>query len=101
MESTGQTLKAVNDEYLSVSVLFGDRAPAVKPTVIYEEGDKIPIGNGGNFSKSSTPRDTQKGASASMSPSQKASFRETPSFREVVSEGWTLKAQNLKKCLVP
>jgi glyoxylase-like metal-dependent hydrolase (beta-lactamase superfamily II) len=39
-------LEGVNDEYLSVSVLFGDRAPAVKPTIIYEEGDKIDIGNG-------------------------------------------------------
>ncbi|AKB16894.1 MULTISPECIES: MBL fold metallo-hydrolase [unclassified Methanosarcina] len=37
-------LEGVNDEYLSVSVLFGDRAPAVRPTVVYEEGDKIPIG---------------------------------------------------------
>jgi len=28
-------LEGVNDEYLSVSVLFGERAPAVRPTVIY------------------------------------------------------------------
>lgn len=39
-------LEGVNDEYLSVSVLFGDSAPAVKPTITYEEGDKIAIGNG-------------------------------------------------------
>jgi len=39
-------LEGVNDEYLSVSVLFGDRAPAVKPTITYEEGDKIDIGDG-------------------------------------------------------
>ncbi len=39
-------LEGVNDEYLSVSVLFGESAPAVKPTIIYEEGDKIDIGNG-------------------------------------------------------
>lgn len=39
-------LEGVNDEYLSVSVLFGDRAPVAKPTIIYEEGDKIDIGNG-------------------------------------------------------
>jgi hydroxyacylglutathione hydrolase len=39
-------LEGVNDEYLSVSVLFGERAPQVKPTIIYKEGDKIDIGNG-------------------------------------------------------
>jgi len=39
-------LEGVNDDYLSVSVLFGERAPTVKPTVTYEEGDKISIGNG-------------------------------------------------------
>jgi len=39
-------LECVNDEYLSVSVLFGEKAPTVKPTVAYEEGDKIDIGNG-------------------------------------------------------
>jgi glyoxylase-like metal-dependent hydrolase (beta-lactamase superfamily II) len=39
-------LEGINDEYLSVSVLFGESAPAVKPTIIYEEGDKIDIGNG-------------------------------------------------------
>lgn len=39
-------LEGVNDEYLSVSVLFGESAPAVKPTIIYEDGDKIDIGNG-------------------------------------------------------
>lgn len=39
-------LKAVNDDYLSVSVLFGEKAPTIKPTLTYEEGDKIPIGNG-------------------------------------------------------
>ncbi|MGB9926811.1 MAG: MBL fold metallo-hydrolase [Methanosarcina sp.] len=39
-------LEGVNDEYLSVSILFGDRAPVAKPTIIYEEGDKIDIGNG-------------------------------------------------------
>lgn len=39
-------LEGVNDEYLSVSVLFGDRAPVAKPTIIYEDGDKIDIGNG-------------------------------------------------------
>ena len=39
-------LEGVNDEYLSVSVLFGERAPAVKPTITYEEGDKIDIGDG-------------------------------------------------------
>jgi glyoxylase-like metal-dependent hydrolase (beta-lactamase superfamily II) len=39
-------LDGVNDEYLSVSVLFGESVPAVKPTIIYEEGDKIDIGNG-------------------------------------------------------
>ena len=39
-------IEGVNDDYLSVSVLFGERAPTVKPTVTYEEGDKIPIGNG-------------------------------------------------------
>lgn len=38
-------LEGVNDEYLSVSVLFGESAPAVKPTIIYEEGDKIDIGD--------------------------------------------------------
>ncbi|HII01201.1 TPA: MBL fold metallo-hydrolase [Methanosarcinaceae archaeon] len=39
-------LEGVNDDYLSVSVLFGERAPTIKPTATYEEGDKIPIGNG-------------------------------------------------------
>ena len=39
-------LEGVNDNYLSVSVLFGEPAPTIKPTVTYEEGDRIPIGNG-------------------------------------------------------
>lgn len=39
-------LEGVNDDYLSVSVLFGEQAPKVKPTVTYEEGDRIPIGKG-------------------------------------------------------
>jgi hydroxyacylglutathione hydrolase len=38
-------VESVNDEYLSVSVLFGESAPTVKPTNIYEEGDKIDIGD--------------------------------------------------------
>ena len=42
-------LEGINDEYLSVSMLFGEQAPEVKPTITYEEGDKIDIGNGSSF----------------------------------------------------
>lgn len=38
--------EAVNDDRLSVAFLFGERAPTVKPNISYEEGDRIPIGNG-------------------------------------------------------
>jgi len=60
-------LEGVNDEYLSVSVLFGESAPAVKPTIIYEEGDKIDIGNGEYLEVIHTPGHS-KGSQAPGSP---------------------------------
>ena len=66
-------LEGVNDEYLSVSVLFGDRAPAVRPTVIYEEGDKIPIGNGEYLEVIHTPGHS-KGSICLYEPVSKSLF---------------------------
>jgi hydroxyacylglutathione hydrolase len=48
-------LEGINDEYFSVSVLFGERPPSVKPTIVYEEGDKIEIGNGEHLEVIHTP----------------------------------------------
>lgn len=48
-------LEGVNDEYFSVSVLFGERPPTVKPTIVYEEGDKIGVGNGEHLEVIHTP----------------------------------------------
>ncbi len=66
-------LEGVNDEYLSVSVLFGDRAPAVRPTVTYEEGDKIPIGNGEFLEVIHTPGHS-KGSICLYEPVSKSLF---------------------------
>ena len=66
-------LEGVNDEYLSVSVLFGDRAPAVKPTITYEEGDKIDIGNGEYLEVIHTPGHS-KGSICLYEPVSKSLF---------------------------
>lgn len=66
-------LQGVNDEYLSVSVLFGDRAPAVKPTITYEEGDKIDIGNGEQLEVIHTPGHS-KGSICLYEPVSKSLF---------------------------
>lgn len=66
-------LEGVNDEYLSVSVLFGDRAPVVRPTVTYEEGDKIPIGNGEFLEVIHTPGHS-KGSICLYEPVSKSLF---------------------------
>ena len=66
-------LEGVNDEYLSVSVLFGDRAPAVKPTITYEEGDKIDIGNGEHLEVIHTPGHS-KGSICLYEPVSKSLF---------------------------
>ena len=66
-------LEGVNDEYLSVSVLFGESAPAVKPTIIYEEGDKIDIGNGEYLEVIHTPGHS-KGSICLYEPISKSLF---------------------------
>lgn len=66
-------LEGVNDEYLSVSVLFGERAPAVRPTVIYEERDKIPVGNGEFLEVIHTPGHS-KGSICLYEPVSKSLF---------------------------
>lgn len=66
-------LEGVNDEYMSVSVLFGDRAPAVKPTITYEEGDKIDIGNGEYLEVIHTPGHS-KGSICLYEPVSKSLF---------------------------
>jgi glyoxylase-like metal-dependent hydrolase (beta-lactamase superfamily II) len=66
-------LEGINDEYLSVSVLFGDPAPAVKPTIAYEEGDKIDIGNGDYLEVIHTPGHS-KGSICLYEPVSKSLF---------------------------
>lgn len=66
-------LEGVNNEYLSVSVLFGDRAPAVRPTITYEEGDKIDIGNGEYLEVIHTPGHS-KGSICLYEPVSKSLF---------------------------
>lgn len=66
-------LQGVNDEYLSVSVLFGDRAPAVKPMITYEEGDKIDIGNEEQLEVIHTPGHS-KGSICLYEPVSKSLF---------------------------
>ncbi len=67
-------LEGVNDEYLSVSVLFGgERAPAVKPTITYEEGDKIDIGDGEYLKVIHTPGHS-KGSICLYEPVSKSLF---------------------------
>jgi glyoxylase-like metal-dependent hydrolase (beta-lactamase superfamily II) len=66
-------LEGVNDEYLSVSMLFGDRAPAVKPTITYKEGDKIEIGNGEYLEVIHTPGHS-KGSICLYEPISKSLF---------------------------
>lgn len=66
-------LAGVNDEYLSVSVLFGDSAPPVKPTITYEEGDKIDIGNGEYLEVIHTPGHS-KGSICLYEPVSKSLF---------------------------
>ena len=91
-------LEGINDEYLSVSVLFGESAPAVKPTIIYEDGDKIEIGNGEYLEVIHTPGHS-RGSICLYEPTQKVSFPETLYFRVEGSEEWTSKVQSLTKCL--
>lgn len=66
-------LEGINDEYLSVSVLFGERAPAVKPTITYEEGNKIDIGNGEYLEVIHTPGHS-KGSICLYEPVSKSLF---------------------------
>jgi len=66
-------MEGVNDEYLSVSVLFGENAPAVKPTIIYEEGNKIDIGNGEYLEVIHTPGHS-KGSICLYEPVSKSLF---------------------------
>ncbi len=66
-------LEGVNDEYLSVSILFGDRAPVVKPTITYKEGDKIEIGNGEYLEVIHTPGHS-KGSICLYEPVSKSLF---------------------------
>jgi hydroxyacylglutathione hydrolase len=66
-------LEGVNDEYFSVSILFGDSAPAVKPTITYKEGDKIEIGNGENLEVIHTPGHS-KGSICLYEPVSKSLF---------------------------
>jgi hydroxyacylglutathione hydrolase len=66
-------LEGVNDEYLSVSVLFGESAPSVKPTIIYEDGNKIDIGNGEYLEVIHTPGHS-KGSICLYEPVSKSLF---------------------------
>ncbi len=66
-------LEGINDEYLSVSVLFGEQAPVVKPAIIYEEGDKINIGNGEYLEVIHTPGHS-KGSICLYEPVSKSLF---------------------------
>ncbi|MDI9395333.1 MAG: MBL fold metallo-hydrolase [Euryarchaeota archaeon] len=66
-------LEGVNDEYLSVSVFFGERPPLVKPTITYEEGDKIDIGDGEYLEVIHTPGHT-KGSICLYEPVSKSLF---------------------------
>jgi glyoxylase-like metal-dependent hydrolase (beta-lactamase superfamily II) len=66
-------LEGINDEYLSVSVLFGDSAPAAKPTITYEEGDKIDIGYGEYLEVIHTPGHS-KGSICLYEPVSKSLF---------------------------
>ena len=92
-------LEGANDKYLSVSILFGDRAPVVKPTITYKEGDKIEIGNGEYLEVIHTPGHS-KGSICLYEPVSKSLlFLGTLYLRVEVSEGWTLKVQNLTRCL--
>lgn len=66
-------LEAVNDDQLSVAFLFGERGPTVKPTITYEEGNKIPIGNGETLEVIHTPGHT-KGCICLYEPVSKSLF---------------------------
>jgi glyoxylase-like metal-dependent hydrolase (beta-lactamase superfamily II) len=66
-------LEGINDEYLSVSVLFGESAPGAKPTITYEEGDKIDIGNGEYLEVIHTPGHS-KGSICLYEPVSKSLF---------------------------
>ncbi|MCQ1536749.1 MBL fold metallo-hydrolase [Methanosarcina sp. KYL-1] len=66
-------LEGVNDEYLSVSVLFGEKSPTVKPVITYEEGDQIPIGNGEFLEVIHTPGHS-RGSICLYEPASKSLF---------------------------
>ncbi|MDD2440338.1 MAG: MBL fold metallo-hydrolase [Methanosarcinaceae archaeon] len=65
--------KAVNDDRLSVAFLFGEKAPSIKPTLSYEAGDKIPIGNGEFLEVIHTPGHTA-GSICLYEPGSKSLF---------------------------
>lgn len=66
-------LEGINDEYLSVAVIFGERAPEIRPTITYEEGDKIDIGNGEYLEVIHTPGHS-KGSICLYEPVSKSLF---------------------------
>ncbi|TQD28488.1 MBL fold metallo-hydrolase [Methanolobus vulcani] len=51
----------LSNDIVSAAAMFGNKAPAIKPDMLLEEGDRIPVGNGKELEVIHTPGHTPGG----------------------------------------